>query len=264
MSVSLPHHCSCTFHGLLFAFLCQSPLVLVCLLLLHTSQSGCLSHIFAVLFWMPNICDAHVLPQYLHLCMGLFFFLFFLFVSILGVACVTTTLLFLLYHINFSAFFSYVMPSNQMFDISVLAIDIDHLPSSVCTLLPFLPWDCLLPICSTYTKHSTQEVLQPLNTVARVKYWILPSVCDSFFFIHTHRPLSSVTLSQRKIQGKRQASLGISIKIYAPVKGSFYLYVRHIATICITLIMGLPTWNYMQCTYPLPHLLFHLCWILLS
>ena len=51
--------------------------------------------------------------------------------------------------------------------------------SSVCNVLPFLPWDCLLPICSTYTKLSTHEVLQPLNKVARIKYWILPSVCDS-------------------------------------------------------------------------------------
>ena len=48
--------------------------------------------------------------------------------------------------------------------------------------VPFLPWDCLLPICSTYTKCSTQEVLQPLNKAARVKYWILPSVCDSFLW----------------------------------------------------------------------------------
>ena len=37
---------------------------------------------------------------------------------------------------------------------------------------PFLPRDCLLPVCSTYTKRSTREVLQPLNKVARVKYWI--------------------------------------------------------------------------------------------
>ena len=61
----------------------------------------------------------------------------------------------------------------------VCIIDIDHLLSSVCSILLFLPWNCLLPICSTYTKYKAQEVLQQLNKVARVKYQILPYVCDS-------------------------------------------------------------------------------------
>ena len=135
------------------------------------------------------------------------------------------------------------------------------LPSSVCTILSFLPRDCLLPICSTYTKHSTQEVLQAVNKVTRVKYWIILSVCviqlfDHFFFISIlidHYPVSHCHKEKTKwISKKRQASLGILIRIYAPVKGSFYVYVRHIATICITPTMGLPTWDYIQCTYLLP------------
>ena len=60
-----------------------------------------------------------------------------------------------------------------------LTMGIDCLLRKVFTVLPFLSWVCLLPICSIYKKHSTQEVLQLFNKVAKVKYWILFSVCDS-------------------------------------------------------------------------------------
>ena len=84
--------------------------------------------------------------------------------------------------------------------------------------LPFLPWVCLLPICSTYPKHSKHEVLH----------------------CHIEKPSGLY----------KKASFFGDIKIYAPVKDLFYFYVKHIATICITQTMGLPIWGYRQCTYP--------------
>ena len=67
--------------------------------------------------------------------------------------------------------------------------------SNVCTIQPFLRWDCLLSICSTYTNHGTQEVLEPLSKVATVKYWISPSVFDSILwsFLIDQYPLSPWT-----------------------------------------------------------------------
>ena len=94
----------------------------------------------------------------------------------------------------------------------VADIDIDR--------IPFLPWDCLLPICSTCTKHSTQDVLQPLNKVARVKYWILPSVCDSalwsFLFFESilisiltdHYPVSPLGQTPLNLLTPSQATWG--------------------------------------------------------
>ena len=117
--ISLPHHCSNVSHSPFFRLFCQSLLALISCYLCTPCQSSCCVHLFLLSFLNARqVWGWCFVLQYLHFCLGLFLYIWGLFLSP-------------------QLFFAFIIMSNSRLSLVVLSVAFYALCTP--TLLHFLP-----------------------------------------------------------------------------------------------------------------------------